>query len=163
MNTELEAARRYEIGFLVVPTVGDDNVATIAGQVREAIEKAGGTVQTEELPKFRRLAYEMRKKIDTKYERYTTAYFGYIHFEGQPEVVEALKGAVDLLVPVLRYIVTKDPVVDRLTDASAEAEEEQTPATEAAIVDEAPVASDEDLDRSIDKAVEGESEETVKE
>jgi ribosomal protein S6 len=147
-----EDNRLYEVGYLLVPTIAEDKVSEAVAQIRGAIEKAGGSIKTEEFPKFRRLAYEMRKKVDTKYETYDSAYFGFVVFDGDVDAPAAVKEGMDAIQSVLRYILVKDPVMDRLAnDAPEEGAED------------AEAASDAELDRSIDRIVSDEPKEDVKE
>lgn len=154
-----EDARSYEVGFHIIPTLSEDKIAEAVEAVRTAITQAEGTITKEEAPKFRRLAYEMRKKIDAKYETYDSAYFAYIIFDAAPEAVAKIKDALDITVSVLRYLIVKDPVLDRIQ--GVEEDEEEAPVTaEAAEAVEAvaevdsditPDISDDELNRSIDK------------
>jgi ribosomal protein S6 len=148
-----ETKKLYEVGYLLISTLSDEQVAEAAKAVRDVVESNGGSVTKEEAPKFKRLAYSMRKKIDTKYHDFDTAYFGYIIFESEATAVGSIESAVGALAPVLRRLVVKDPVLDRLVDADAVEEEDERPV--AADVEE---VSDEELDKSIDKAV-GEADE----
>jgi ribosomal protein S6 len=158
-----EDKKLYEIGYLVIPTLSDEQVAAAGASIRSAVTDNGGTVTKEEAPKFKRLAYEMNKKIDTKYETYDSAYFGYVIFEASADAVATIKDKVASIGEVLRFLLIKDPVLDRLVDAGDEEEEEAAPAVEEEKA-AAPVAdvSDEELDKSIDRIVGDEPEAEVK-
>lgn len=157
-----EDKKLYEVGFLLIPTLSDDQVSAAAAAVKEAVEKNGGLVTKDEAPKFKRLAYEMRKKIDTKYETYDSAYFGYIIFEAASEDANTVKDKVASIKEVLRFIMVKDPVLDRLQVAGDEDEEEVEAEAEEAKPEVE--VSEEELDKSIDRIVgdDTEAEEEVK-
>ena len=145
-----ETKKLYEVGYLLISTLSDEQVAEAAKAVAEVVASEGGSITKEEAPKYKRLAYSMRKKIDAKYHDYDAAYFGYVYFEAEPSVIGTIDKKVAALAPVLRHIVVKDPVVDRLVDADATEEEDERPV---AASEEETEVSDEELDKSIDKAV----------
>ncbi len=143
-----ETKKLYEVGYLLLSTLSDEAVAQAAQAVAGVVSTEGGSITKEEAPKYKRLAYSMRKKIDAKYHDFDTAYFGYVYFEAEPSVIGAIEKGVGALAPVLRHIVVKDPVVDRLPDGDVE--EDERPAVSADFAE----ATDEELDKSAEKATE---------
>lgn len=87
IGTEAEAVKKqiYEIGFQIVPSVPPEKLGAEFSLIKEVIEKNGGAIISEETPKMRPLAYEMRKETAGKYQKYNTAYFGSVKFEVAPE------------------------------------------------------------------------------
>ncbi len=97
----------YEIGFHIVPTVAEEKLGDEVSVIRNAVEQGGGIVISEEFPKMRDLTYVMQKYIDTKKVSYEKAYFGWIKFEGAPELAQEIKKSADEHPQVLRYLLIK--------------------------------------------------------
>ncbi|MFA6536686.1 MAG: 30S ribosomal protein S6 [Candidatus Paceibacterota bacterium] len=95
----------YEVGFLLIPTIDEADLGKEFTTIKDVLEKQGVTFISEEMPKLRVLAYQMRKKINAVYQKYNNAYFGWIKFEGGAETQENLKKALDSNLKVLRYII----------------------------------------------------------
>ena len=77
----LEVLGVYEIGYLLVPSIPEEKIAEEAASVRGQVEKEGGLLIMEDIPKMRPLAYSISKIIDSKRERFNQAYFGWVKFE----------------------------------------------------------------------------------
>lgn len=114
----------YELGFLLVPTLTDAEVAPAVEKLHKAITNAGGSVTTSGEVHFIDLAYEMVKKIKSKNHRFDQAHFGWVKFEAAgttpTEVEKGLKGIDE----VLRGIVVKTVADDAVTDLYAPEEDE---------------------------------------
>src|SRR3989338_6813909 len=78
----------YEIGYHIVPSVPEEKLGAEVSSLKDILEKGKATIISEEVPKLRTLAYEMRKESAGKYSKYNSAYFGWIKFEAEP--IEAL-------------------------------------------------------------------------
>ena len=97
----------YEIGYLIASSVPEEKVSAEAEAVKSIITKAGAEVITEGEPVIERLAYTMRKKsVSGAYDKYDTAYFGWIKFEVGSNKIEGIKKAVDIHPSVLRMLMT---------------------------------------------------------
>ena len=97
----------YEIGYLVVSSVPEENVPAEAEKVKKIITDAGSSVIADEPPHKERLSYTMRRKtLSGSYEKYEEAYFGWIKFEVASNKIEGIKSAVTLLPSVLRMLLT---------------------------------------------------------
>lgn len=81
--------RIYEVGYHVVPTVKEEDVEKITGDVRAVIEKQGGTFIAEGAPTLTKLSYEISGTEGGKRVDYDRAYFGWIKFEA-PSMAAAL-------------------------------------------------------------------------
>jgi ribosomal protein S6 len=102
-----ESARTYELGFNLVPTIPEQEVAAQVEALKVLIEKAGGTVGAIGNPEFIDLAYQMEKNVGSKRSRYNQTYFGWIKFEMTPESMEVLKKSLDSVNELIRYILLK--------------------------------------------------------
>ena len=85
----------YEVGFHIVPSVEEGDLASEVDSIKSLIEKNGGVFISEEFPKLIDLAYTIVKGIEGKKERFDTAYFGWIKFIMHPSAIESLKKVID--------------------------------------------------------------------
>jgi len=97
----------YEIGYNLIPTISEEEVAKEVGKIKEKIASLEGAVISDEYPNQIKLAYEMTKEIDNKNVRFSSAYFGWIKFEMDAENVAEIKKMADSDLNVLRYIIIK--------------------------------------------------------
>jgi len=159
IGTEADSKTIYEIGFQIVPSVPEDKLGAEFTLLKEVIEKNGGSIVSEEAPKMRPLAYEMRKETAGKYQKYTTAYFGWIKFEVTPEgslkIGEAFKTSPlilrHLLIKTVRentMTVPRIPFYRKSTNEAPKVEEKKGEVVE----DKTPV-SEVELDKAIDAAI----------
>jgi len=81
--------RKYEIAFIL-----KTEEATV---ISRFLEERGFTILTENHLEKVQLAYPIKK------ENY--AYFGYLHFEGEPAAIKNLKADLKLNPEVLRYLI----------------------------------------------------------
>lgn len=111
MTDEMEAhddaqiTRMYEVGYLVLPSVPEENIPEKVSNIKNLVTKDGGKILSEGYPEMRELAYEMTKNVNAKNERFESAYFGWLKFECTPATVLELKKALDLTQEVLRFLI----------------------------------------------------------
>lgn len=97
----------YEIGFNLISTISEENVAQKFGAIKEKITSLEGEIISEEYPKMIKLAYEMTKEIDNKNVRFNSAYFGWVKFEMDAASVAEIDKMAKNDSTVLRYIIIK--------------------------------------------------------
>lgn len=115
-EAEASELRVYEVSYLLLPFITEDDISKEALRVKELVSVSGGAVFSEELPKLIKLAYTMTKVIANKNTKFDNAYFGWMKFEGEPETIAKLKKAFENNENVLRFLVlktTKDVVSTR--------------------------------------------------
>lgn len=144
----------YEVGFHLVPTVSENDVAAEAARITSILEKNGATIKVSEGPMLKGLTYTMEKTSGGKISRYDNGYFGSIVFETTADLIPEIRSAVEKLPNVLRSLVIETSpeallprerrVAGRIEPEKFRAEKPTTPA--------APV-SEEELDKSIEKLV----------
>ncbi|MCE9541015.1 30S ribosomal protein S6 [Candidatus Kaiserbacteria bacterium] len=105
LSEEGGVSRVYEIGYLIVPTVAEDSLDKVVGEIRSSIEKAGGSFIAEGAPSLMRLAYDMTAREGDKNVDYDRGYFGWLKFEASPESAIALEESLRTNASVLRHIV----------------------------------------------------------
>lgn len=97
----------YEIGYNLIPTISEEEVAKEVTKIKEKIVSLEGEIISDEYPNQIKLAYEMTKEINNKNVRFNSAYFGWIKFEIDPSQIEEVKKMADGDLNVLRHIIIK--------------------------------------------------------
>lgn len=104
-SDEAGVSRIYEIGYLIVPTVAEENLEKVVSDIRGSIEKAGGSFIAEGAPSLMRLAYDMTAREGDKNVDYDRGYFGWLKFEATTESAMALNEWLRTSGSILRHIV----------------------------------------------------------
>jgi ribosomal protein S6 len=148
----------YELGYHIVSTVAEENVAKEVETLKASILKDGGSLITEGEPKLINLAYPMTKSVADAKKKFTSAYFGWIKFETKSELMPMIKKAVDANPNVLRYLLIKTVrentmFTPKLTVRAPGKEEVAPKAKKSIKTTETKAASVEELDKSIDELV----------
>jgi len=99
--------RVYEVGYHLLPTVGEERIGAEVTAIKDTIEGARGVVFAEEFPKHLDLAYPMAKVKHNKRTTYRSAYFGWMKFEATPKAVLAINEKLKGNEHILRYILLK--------------------------------------------------------
>ncbi len=102
-----EAGRVYELGYLLLPTLSEENAPAVFGNLKELIVSLGGDIISSEMPRMIRLAYVMTKVVDNVRSKFDAAYFGWIKFELEAEALASLKKRLDLDPNLIRFLITK--------------------------------------------------------
>ena len=97
----------YELAFHVLPTVAEGEVADVFTSLKSAIEKAGGTITTEEEPARFELAYEIVKLLEGRNRKFTSAYFGWVRFTLEPSKLEEITEVVEGTNQLLRHLLVR--------------------------------------------------------
>ena len=136
-----ESTRTYELGFNLVPTIPEQEVAAQVDVLKALIEKANGTVGAIGNPEFIDLAYQMEKNVGSKRSKYSQAYFGWIKFEMTPESMETLKKSLDSVNELIRYILVKASVENTIVFKKPKVEPKRDAVSD--VLDESIEGSDE--------------------
>lgn len=146
--------RIYEVGYHVIATVAEENVEKVVGEIRSAIENAGGSFIAEGAPVLMKLAYDMDSREGDKWASQDRGYFGWIKFEAPVTAAAALENMLKANKSVLRHIIfrtVREETRARLkTPTLREVKRTDTIKTTARRPEEesAPV-SEEDLDKAL--------------
>ena len=100
-------SRVYELGYLLVPTIAEEDVSVVFGNLKELISSLGGVFISDEMPKLMPLAYRMVKVVANVRNKFNTAYFGWIKFTMDGDKVTELKKKLDLDLNVIRFLILK--------------------------------------------------------
>jgi ribosomal protein S6 len=100
-------SRVYELGYLLVPTISEEDVPVIFGNLKELVSSMGGVAISDEMPKMIPLAYAMVKVVANVRNKFNTAYFGWAKFMMETDAVLELKKKLDLDPNLIRFLLLK--------------------------------------------------------
>lgn len=109
----------YEIGYHVVPTVGEDGAEAEHASLTAIVEKSGAEIIGARSPLAVELAYPIEKKIDGANQSFDTAFFGWIAFEAPGAASAALRDTLKANGTILRFLIvatSRDAVAATLAD-----------------------------------------------
>lgn len=152
---ENEKVQVYEVGYHLVPTIAEENLAKEVSAIKAVLEKQNAKVISEEHPRSMALAYTIEKYFGTVKKKFHTAYFGWIKFEMSPSSAVAMKKELDGNDSILRYLLIK--TVRENTMFSQKLAEKESKAKKDKPVEPKTTMSVEDMDKTIDALVDTES------
>lgn len=91
--------RRYEIMFIIDPSLPEEEVDQVNSQVEELVTSGGGQVESVEKMGRRKLAYEVNRKKDGFYVLFTMSADG--------DIVREIERRFRVMDQVLRYITVR--------------------------------------------------------
>ncbi|KKS05022.1 MAG: hypothetical protein UU82_C0002G0031 [Candidatus Nomurabacteria bacterium GW2011_GWC2_41_8] len=97
----------YELGYLLVPTIPEEDVPAVYGNLKELVSSLGGVAISDEMPKKIPLAYAMLKVAANVREKFNTAYFGWSKFTMDSDKILELKKKLDLDPKLIRFLLLK--------------------------------------------------------
>jgi ribosomal protein S6 len=100
-------ARIYELGYLLIGTMPEENVAAKVGAIKDLLEGKGAISISEEFPRLITLGYEMSRPIGNKKSWFNEGYFGWMKFEMDPSATEEIGAILKRDEDVLRYLLIK--------------------------------------------------------
>lgn len=152
-----KTTRIYELGYHIVPTVSEDAVGAEVTALKDTLAKEGTQIIAEGFPRFRPLAYPMRKAMSGKQIDFSNGYFGWIKFEAPAEAATAVAAALRKDEKMLRFLLFK--TVRESTLASPRAPRASIPKVPPVIprVSAAPAphvpVSETELEKSLEKII----------
>jgi len=151
--------RIYEVGYLVLPTVGEAEIETTVNEIRSVIEKARGTFIAEGAPVSIKLAYPMFVHTGGKRTPYDRASFGWIKFETDGATANELRAMLLGHPSILRSLIFKTVREDTRASARRAVLREVrrtdtiTSTPKKGADESAGVVSEEALDKSIEQLI----------
>lgn len=100
-------SRVYELGYLLVPTISEEDMPITFGNLKELISSLGGIHISDEMPKMMPLSYSMVKVVSNVRNKFNTAYFGWVKFTMDSDKVLELKKKLDLDPNLIRFLILK--------------------------------------------------------
>lgn len=158
-STEIEAgldegeeneAKVYEASFHIVPTLAPEDAKAEFESIKKMIIKEGGTHISEGEPVLRSLAYTLSKTVKAVKSNYDKAYFGWVKFETTPVHILNIKKALDEIPTVIRHLLIVTVKENTMVSKAEESEISENGEKEEGST---PVATIEDLDKTIDELV----------
>jgi len=150
----VDERRVYEIGYLLVPSIVESDVPGEVTALHDLLDKEGVGLISEEFPKFRTLAYEMRKHVGGAWENYGNGYFGWMKFEGKGEQAKHIDEELRRVPNLLRYLIVKS--IREHTLVGARPPRQNGPRVKREAPADAPQSapvSEAELDKSIEKLI----------
>lgn len=117
IDTELREPRVYEIGYLMLPSLGADGVADAVNEIKAKLTAMGAEHISEGEAQHIDLAYEMVKIINNQNTFLNTAYFGWLKFAINPEAIAGINKMLDNRPEVLRFLLNKTTREDTMVNA----------------------------------------------
>ena len=97
----------YEVGYLLVPEISDEEVNDVFNKLKDLIVSFAGSIISDEIPVKINLAYTMQKTVQNVRSKYNTAYFGWIKFYMNASEVSDLKKKLELDDKIIRFLIIK--------------------------------------------------------
>ena len=104
---EVDAVLVYELSYLLLPSLAEEQVPLSAESLKEALTGKGGTIVSDENPVLIDLAYPMMKVVGATRHKVSSGYFGWVKFEMPSTGMEGVKKMLDENAEILRYIIIK--------------------------------------------------------
>ena len=102
-----ESFRVYEIGFHLIPSLSEEEIADEVNGIKKAIEDAGGIFITEGYPKMKSLEYTIEVPITMPKSRFSHTQFGWIKFEADAETPASIKDVLSRNNNIIRMIIIR--------------------------------------------------------
>ncbi|MEX2028965.1 MAG: 30S ribosomal protein S6, partial [Candidatus Paceibacterota bacterium] len=99
--------RVYELGYLLVPSIAEEDIPVNYGNLKDLVLSFGGEIIADEVPKTIPLAYQMDKVVSNVRHKFNKAYFGWTKFVMDPQKVLELKKNFDLDSTFVRFLIIK--------------------------------------------------------
>lgn len=148
-------AKIYEVGFHIVPTTAEENVASVVNEVRNSIEGLKGVIVSEGVPSEIKLSYPISNIVANKKSTFDSAYFGWIKFLVSPENIVKIKGSMEKNPNIFRFLiintVKEDVTYNKPATKTRKVEKADKPLKEE---DKKEVKKEEISEEEVDKAIE---------
>lgn len=103
-SLDIRDPRVYEIGYLLVPQIKEEDLDAEIDAVRKLITDQGGLPIGEGRAELMDLQYPMKKVINNAQMTFTKGYFGWIKFDVSPEKTSAIKQGLDASDKIIRHL-----------------------------------------------------------
>lgn len=97
----------YEVGYIMVPTIAEENLGPEITNFKDSLSKNGAVFISEEHPRFIELAYEMSRSVNNKKQKFSNGYFGWVKFECTTSEARMIKDLLDKDEKLVRYLLIK--------------------------------------------------------
>lgn len=147
--------QKYELGYHLVPSLGEDDLALRVDELKKLITSLGGTLGVEGAPQSFVLSYTMKRLRGGKWDKYDSSFFGWIRFEALRERTAELEETLRTNEFFIRHLLVK---VDTLEAAIPAIKQEEVvvqhqPLVKKSEVEEKAEVSEEQLDKQIKELI----------
>ena len=97
----------YEVGYLLVPSIPEENVPAMHGDLKELVSSFGGEPISDEIPRMLPLAYTISKVVSNVRGKWNNAYFGWVKFYIEAGQISKLKEKLDQDPNLIRFLLIK--------------------------------------------------------
>ena len=97
----------YELAFHVLPTIAEGEVTAVFDKIKAEITKMGGELTSEEAPARFDLAFEIAQFLEGRNRKFTSAYFGWVRFNIEPNKIAEVTEMVDGTKELLRHLLIR--------------------------------------------------------
>jgi|SRR3989338_6361588 len=153
VETTERDSRIYEVGYHILPIVSEADLGARVTAVRDVIESSGASIIADEYPKHMDLAYQMVKTASNKRATYSSAYFGWMKFEAEPNAAKKIEVALREDELILRHILVKTVRENTMVPKKVFREFREADAKPREKEAEKPALTEEELDKTIDELV----------
>lgn len=151
---DIREPRVYEIGYILVPHIAEEEIDTKVDAVRKMVTDNGGLPISEGRPELTDLAYTMRVVIDNTWQSFDKGYFGWIKFDVSPEKIADIKALLDNNKELIRFLLVKTIREDVMARPRFNAKSKsETPSSEEETEKSQEPIDEETLDKQIDDLV----------
>ncbi|MFA6397915.1 MAG: 30S ribosomal protein S6 [Candidatus Paceibacterota bacterium] len=148
----------YEVGYILVSTISEENIFGESDRIKGEIKKLGGSFISEENPKFFDIAYTMCRTIANKKTRFSTGYFGWVKFELLAEDILKLKDVLSRDEKIIRFLITRTVKENTMSPKKVfvknDSYKKKTYTKEEKVEGPAPEINKEEIDKKIDELIE---------
>lgn len=107
MENEIKKLTVYEISYLFVPHIAEEQLGAKVTAIKDLVTERGGVFISEDHPRLIDLAYRMDRTIANKKEKFTKAYFGWVKFELDPSKIEEISKLLAVNEEIIRFLAIK--------------------------------------------------------
>lgn len=133
--------RRYELIFILRPSLGEEQIATVIDYTNQIILNESGTIIDLNKWGMKKLAYAIKKEIQ--------GYYVYCEFAGTPAAIAEIERKFRIDDAVLKYLTIK--TADAITEEGIQAAIGETEARKAAAVETSEEDSEDAEDTDADE------------
>jgi ribosomal protein S6 len=107
MDSDKGSTAVYEVSYLLLPTLSQEQVPGKVAGIKEALTSFGANLISDEDPVLIDLAYQMVKVVQTTRHKADEGYFGWVKFELEKSAINGVKKFLDEHHDVLRHLIIK--------------------------------------------------------
>jgi ribosomal protein S6 len=97
----------YELGYHLVPSLSEDDLALRVDELKQAVVGAGGKIVADQAPQSFVLSYTMKRLRGGSYDKYDTSFFGWLRFEAVTEGIDELREGLEKNEHLVRHLLFK--------------------------------------------------------